>query len=67
MYIADELTIRRYVKEVMRRGIPKYMAIEIVESAIESSRGGNIEFYINYAITLTYGLSLNRVKSVDKR
>ena len=42
----------------MNRGIPKYMASEIVHSAIDASKGENINLYIDYAITLTYGLNL---------
>lgn len=53
----NELQTYRYVKKVMSRGIPKMMAKEIVETAIETSKGKNIELYIDYAITLTYGLN----------
>lgn len=51
----------------MNYGIPKYMAIEIVDSAIDASGGGNVDFYIKYAIAITYGLRLNNCVAVDKR
>ena len=58
MYGVDEIMVRRYIKAVMNRGIPKYMASEIVHSARDASKGENINLYIDYAITLTYGLNL---------
>jgi len=41
----------------MRRGVSKIMAKEIVESAIDASKGkeNNIDMYIDYALNLTYG------------
>ena len=63
----DELSKRRYLKSVMNYGIPRQMAIEIVDSAIDASNGGNIDFYIKYAISITYGLRLNNGVAIDKR
>lgn len=52
----NELLLRRHMNDVMRYGIPKYMAQEIVETANGASKGKNIEKYISYAIDLQYGL-----------
>lgn len=52
----NELMHRKYVKSVMNHGVPKYMAHEIVETAIETGKGKNVEQYISYAMTLVYGL-----------
>lgn len=51
----NELMHRKYVKSVMSHGVPKYMAHEIVNTAIETGKGKNMEKYINYAMTLVYG------------
>lgn len=54
----NELQARRYVKKVMSRGIPRVMAQNIVETALQASKSEKgIEIYIDYAITLTYGLN----------
>lgn len=53
----NEILTRRYIKKVMSKGIPKLMAKNIVETALETSKGNNVEMYIDYAITLTYGLN----------
>ncbi len=60
----DELLIRRKIKEVMRYGIPKEMARDIVETASGASKGKNIDLYINYAIDLVYGLGLSKDKKI---
>jgi len=53
----NELLTRKHIKKVMRRGVSKIMAKEIVESAIDASKGkeNNIDMYIDYALNLTYG------------
>lgn len=55
----DEILIRKCVKKVMAYGISKYKAKEIVETAIATSKGHNVELYIKYAITLTYGATIS--------
>ena len=55
----NELLLRRYEKQVMKSGVPKLMAREIVETAYEASKGKNMETYIDYAMTLVYGLKSN--------
>lgn len=52
----NELMVRRYMKQVMGYGIPKMMAQEIVHTAMEVSKGNDLDRAINYAIDLTYGL-----------
>lgn len=53
----NEVMHKKYVKSVMKRGVSKYMAEEIVETAIITGKGKNIEKYIDYAMTLVYGLN----------
>jgi len=52
----NEVLHRRYVREVQSHGVPKYMAQEIVDTAMETSKGKDVSKYINYAMTLVYGL-----------
>ncbi|MER2008829.1 MAG: hypothetical protein ABS939_15365 [Psychrobacillus sp.] len=54
----NELMARRFIKKVQGYGISKQMAKEIVETALEASKGKNVEMYIDYAITLTYGFNI---------
>lgn len=56
----DEISYRRYLKMVMRYGISKTMANEILEVSFKTSKGNNIEKYINYSIDLVYGLGLSQ-------
>lgn len=56
----NEVMIRKFVKQTVSCGVPKYMAKEIVETAYEIEQGKNIEMYINYAIDLTYGLGFSQ-------
>jgi hypothetical protein len=60
----NEILMRKHTKRVMSYGIPKTVALEIVETAFEVS-SNNIEMAINYAIDLQYGLGFtqrNRAK-----
>ncbi|AGI11953.1 hypothetical protein PQE71_gp016 [Bacillus phage Izhevsk] len=52
----NEVMHKKYVKRVMAHGVPKYKASEIVATALETGKGKNIDTYINYAMTLVYGL-----------
>jgi hypothetical protein len=54
----NELMALRLTKKVQGYGVPKMMAKEIVETALQASKGKNVEMYIDYAITLTYGLKV---------
>lgn len=54
----NEILIRKYVKKVMAYGVAKYMAKEIVETAMSASKGKNVDTYIEYAMTLVYGLKV---------
>lgn len=56
----NEILTRKYIKQVQGYGIPKTMAKEIVHTAMETSKGNNVEMFINYAITLTYGLGFSQ-------
>ncbi|AKQ08338.1 hypothetical protein PQE66_gp023 [Bacillus phage PBC2] len=55
----NELLVRRHVKDVMRHGVPKLLAEEIVNLAIETGKGNNVSSYINYAMNLIYGFAQN--------
>lgn len=56
----NEILTRKYIKMVMARGVQKHMAVEIVESVMEMTKGKDMETYIDYAITLTYGYGFTR-------
>ncbi|PGO60665.1 hypothetical protein [Priestia megaterium] len=58
----NEILVRKHLKEVMSYGIPKLMAKEIVETAIETGKGKNVEMFINYAIDLIYGMGFSQKK-----
>jgi hypothetical protein len=60
----NEILTRKYIKEVMKYGIAKEMAKEIVEYAMEVSKGDNLEMAINYAVDLTYGLGFTQKQKV---
>lgn len=53
----NEVMVRKYVKETTRKGIPLLMAKEIVETAVETSKGKDIQIYIDYALRLVYGMN----------
>lgn len=59
---ANDLSYIRYVKKVMKYGIPRPDAKEIVESAMLAGNGKEVEMYLTYAITLKYGLKLPKQK-----
>lgn len=54
----NEILTRKYIKKVMSYGVTKYIAQEIVQTAIETGKGRHIETYIEYAMTLVYGLKV---------
>lgn len=51
----NEILIRKYIKKVMKYGVPKLMAQEIVETAYVAGKGSKMDLYIDYAVELTYG------------
>lgn len=53
----NELLVRKYVKEVVKKGVPLLMAKEIVQTAIETGKGQDIQTYIDYALNLVYGMN----------
>lgn len=55
----NEIMFRKYVKQVIGCGVPKLMALDIVKTAMEASKGKNVEMYINYAVNLTYGFNFS--------
>lgn len=54
----NEILTRKYIKKVMSYGVTKYIANDIVQTAIETGKGKHIEMYIEYAMTLVYGLKV---------
>lgn len=61
--VMDELLYRRYLKQVEKFGIPHRQAEEIVDVALSAGKGLDVEMYIDYAITLKYGLKVKFCKS----
>lgn len=51
----NELMAYRKVKEVMKYGVPRELAKEIVDTAMSVSKR-DVDGAIQYALTLTYGL-----------
>lgn len=60
----NEILARKHLKKVLNYGIPKHIAKDIIDCAMETSSGKGIELYISYAINLIYGLKVD-YKSVD--
>lgn len=58
----NEILARKYLKEVMKHGIPKHIAKEIVETALDASNGKNPIFAIKYGMDLKYGLGFTKTK-----
>lgn len=56
----NELLFKRYEKKVLRYGISREMAKEIVQTAMSVSKGDNLDKAISYAIDLTYGLGFTK-------
>lgn len=57
----DEFTKFRYIKKIMKHGVPKDIASEIVDASKDCS---NIDYAISYSLQIIYGLNF---KSVNKR
>lgn len=55
----NELLIRREMKRIMKHGVSKYMAKEIVEVAMSVSKS-DLSKAVDYALTLTYGLKFSQ-------
>lgn len=56
----NEILIKKYEKEVKKQGVPSLMAKEIVETAVQASKGYDVQTYIDYALNLTYGMDFVR-------
>lgn len=56
----NEILVRKYIKQVVGYGIPKLMAQNIVEVAMEVVKNGNYDKAINYCIDLQYGLGFSK-------
>lgn len=52
----NEILARKHIKKVMRYGVSKNIAKDIVEVAMSVSKG-DLDRAINYALTLTYGVN----------
>lgn len=52
----NEIMFRKYVKQVTKQGVPLLMAKEVVETAMEASKGQDVQTYIDYALNLVYGM-----------
>lgn len=61
----NELLIKKYENQIRKQGVPQLIAKEIVMTAIEASKGGDIQTYIDYALKLVYGMDfLEKRKSI---
>lgn len=56
----DELQVRREIKKVMRYGVSKNLAKDIVDVAMSVSKNGDLSRAVQYALTLTYGLNFSQ-------
>lgn len=56
----NELLYKRQVKRVLKYGVPRYKAEEIVTVAMEVSNEKNIEWAIDYAIDIIYKLGVTQ-------
>lgn len=56
----NELMAHKLTKKVQGYGIPKLMAKNIVATALQASKGKNIDTYIYYAIDLVYGMGFSK-------
>lgn len=67
--MVNEILARRYIKQVMKYGVPKHLANDIVATAMETGKGKDVEMYIDYAIRLIYGINVinDANKSIDNR
>ncbi|MGV4321270.1 hypothetical protein [Bacillus mojavensis] len=61
----NEVLARKHMKQVMKYGIPKDMAKEIVETAMSVCSSGKLDKAINYAIDLTYGLGFSKKAKIN--
>jgi protein required for attachment to host cells len=52
----NEVAMRKHMKNVIKKGISKHIAKDIVHTALTISDGSNPEMAIAYAIDLVYGL-----------
>lgn len=55
-----DLRAYKYIQQVIKYGIPKSEAEEIVSCALEAGNGAYVEMYIKYAVNLNYGLGLSK-------
>ena len=55
-----DLRLYKYIKQVVKLGIPRHKAEEIVTCALETGNGAYVEMYIKYAVNLNYGLGLSK-------
>jgi hypothetical protein len=60
----NEILFRKHLKSVMRYGINKEMARDIVQTAMSVSKSDNIDMALNYAIDITYGLGFSQKMKV---
>ena len=60
--MTNEILYRRYLKQVIKCGVPRPQAEEIVDTAFSAGKGESVEMYINYALTLKYGFKCPKQK-----
>ena len=57
MTMKNEIMEMKYIKQIKKQGVNKTIAKEIVEVAMETSKGKNIEMFIDYAMKLRVGFN----------
>lgn len=58
----NEILNRTYIKQVMKQGVPHSTAEEIVATAMEASKGKDVQLYIHYALRLVYGMDFQPIR-----
>lgn len=61
----NDLHVRREVNKIIRYGIPKYIAKEIIEVAMSVSKD-DLNCSINYALALIYGFKFSNNKVINE-
>lgn len=63
----NEVLMKKHLNRVVKHGIPKNLAMEIVKTSMIASKGKNVETYIDYALKLVYGMNFSTQKTNGMR
>lgn len=59
----NEVLMKKHLNRVVKHGIPKNLAMEIVKTSMVASKGKNVEIYIDYGLKLVYGMNFSTKKT----